>query len=129
VRILRTTFIVMLALLWAPLASHCLLESVLTSEFLSCCDHQATPAPHENNCHSDSCATVEAGQYQSALQRLTLAPPTLQLHFESHLLTPSALTLVAGLPGERSDTAVPPPAPWQFVFRTALSPRAPSLVS
>jgi hypothetical protein len=116
----------MLALLWAPLASHCLLESTLSLTSLSCCDHQDMAGQHGNDCHNAACDTVEAGQYRSALQRLTVLPPPLQLHFESPALILVAAEPAPNLIREHPDAARTPPASWQFFFRTALAPRAPS---
>jgi hypothetical protein len=129
VQILRTNFVLLLALLWAPLASHCRIEAVVSLEALACCDHQAAADSHQKDCHNSACATVESGQYQSALQRLTVPPPDLQLHFE--LAAPKLIVLSSRFArsGARLSAAAPPPASWPFAFRTALPPRAPSFVS
>jgi hypothetical protein len=72
---------------------------------------------------------VEKSQYKSEQHRLTLSPPNL-------LPLPFApvLDLADGLSGEacREAFTVAPPELlkcWQFVFRTAAPPRAPSFVS
>lgn len=115
----------MLALLWAPLASHCLITSVLVSDSLSCCDHQDLSAPQENDCH-DACGNVENGQYHSVLQRLTIPPPALQLQFEAPLLVEVGSAPESGLVRQHPDANRTPPSSWQFLCRTALPPRAPS---
>lgn len=127
-RILRTTLVVMLALLWAPMASHCLLESSLSLTSLSCCGHQDVAGPHENDCHSDACDTVESAQYKTAQQRLTVPLPKLQLHFETAPLASATFEPVVGLFPEHPSAPPNLSSAWRFTCRAALPPRAPSLV-
>ena len=129
VRLLRNTLLLLLAAAWLPLTSHCKLEALPGLEFLQCADGQA--------CHQDAdvpndggCCSLEAAHYFLPSQQPDVAPALLLAlpAFES------PLALVRGLPAPVSLgilTAAPPdlPASWQFVFRTALPPRAPSFAS
>lgn len=116
--------------LWLPASNHCRLEPLPGLAFLACCDHQEeATAHHDGDCDTDGCAAVESGFYKTTSGRIQ--PPT------PILLTATLLTV---LPDETRvlpvsclshSTAAPPDnsGGWQFAFRTALPPRAPSLIS
>jgi len=133
VRRLRNILTVLLAILWLPVTSHCLLfETADGFDLLSCCTHAETPGNtdhHENECATDSCAIVESGQYKTSLQRLTIPPFVTQVAFE--LPAPFTATLPPILiPLQHIDGDLASrPGTWQFSARTALPPRAPSCVS
>ncbi len=120
----------LLALLWLPASAHCLLlETASTSEIFACCTHEEPADDHRNECASDACSVVEKAQYKSSIQRIAFPPPSAQIAFELPLLLDDASPLV--LSGSRQFDAnlSPLPVTWQFLLRTALSPRAPSLAS
>jgi hypothetical protein len=111
---------------------HCRLEVLTGFEFLSCCQHsgsEQSPAHHEKECNDDGCAAVERGLYRPETPQDAPVMPLLAL-----------ATLLSPLP-EHAQVSVfdhlvsisssPPELPkaWQFFQRTALPPRAPSLVS
>jgi len=125
---MRTTLTVLLALIWLPLTSHCLLfESAANFEFLSCCTHEDTPS-HHDDCATDACATIESAKYKSSLQRIIIAPPDHRVAFE----LPPPLDIKpasAQTATQRHDTIIRLLVTWQFSARTALPPRAPSFVS
>ena len=118
----------MLALLWAPITSHCQLERVPSFEFLSCCTHDADEcADKEKDCETDSCAVVEEGSYKVQDNDDAVPAPTLAPAF---LLNVSAQEqAVAGLRGELFRPGLPPSTlepSWRFSYRTAVAVRAPS---
>lgn len=129
----RLKFIVtlLLALLWLPLTVHCRIEALPGIEFLSCCQHddaevEKAPAHHDNDCETDSCATVESGFYKiednpTLMPVLALAACILETDLLAQLHSDSTLPFLP-VP------SAPPELPrlWQFNHRTALPPRAPS---
>jgi len=125
VRSLRI-LVVLLALAWVPLMSHCQLESVDGLEFLGCAAQtESLPA----DCSETGCCSVERSDYQAPGHQETI--PIL-------ILAPLPADLVAGSERSRPPqasfgplTAAPPElsATWQFISRAAPPCRAPSLVS
>jgi hypothetical protein len=123
-----TKYVAMVMLAVCGLAtSHCALEHVPGLEFLAWCHHPDT-APHEDNdCDGDGCAAVERGFYKVEDQAAVPAP-LLVLSFvlpqwEARASTPAPHPLLVN--------CSPPELPraWQFSYRTALPPRAPSPVA
>lgn len=128
VKSLRTLLTLLLVALWPLVTSHCDLEQLPGLEFLACADEgDATHA--ESDCDTDTCAAVESGFYKIEDARQVVPTPPL---IPSAFLT--AIMLEAAQPEESRSVIIdfaPPELPrvWQFSFRTALSPRAPSFVS
>ena len=122
---MRTAFVIALAVLWVPITSHCKLELIPGLEFLHC----VGDTPTKSNCDGDSCQTVESGAYKT--QDNDDIVPLLVLTIDVLALVPSAdaSALESGSIGVF--TASPPELPngWQFVYRTALPVRAPSIAS
>ena len=119
---------VLLALLWVPLASHCDLEHLPGLESLACCDH-ADAAPHQDDdCQTDVCASVESGNYKTEEHAVSAPLPALLAAVLAPLLTAVPENAYVTVD---STTSVPIELPqvWQFAFRTAAPPRAPSFVS
>jgi hypothetical protein len=129
---IRTALSLLLAVLWLPVTSHCLLlESFSELEFLACCEHQDAPAPthHEDECATDACATLENAQYQSCGHRVTVPPLNPQVAF-LYPARPVVARPAAALAFRQVDRHLPYlPGPWQFIVRAAPVPRAPSIVS
>ena len=125
---LRTITVLALVALWLPVSVHCQLEQLPGLEFLSCCDHEDTTAPHpDDDCEGDGCAVVESGLYKTEERQNSLTAPNFPPVQSSSVRMTSApaavLALVHGTsPPELSRI-------WQFSFRTALPPRAPSFAS
>jgi hypothetical protein len=129
---LKTILTLLLALFWLPVTMHCGLESLPGIEFLSCCPHddaasQPAPAHQDNDCETDACATVESGLYKQEDSTQSVSVPLLAL---------AAWMWAAELPADSTPdfspaSSAPPELPrrWQFSYRTALPPRAPSLVA
>jgi hypothetical protein len=115
--------------LWLPATSHCRLELLRGFELLAC---NASAAEHNhdaNGCEQDACAVVESGQYKPD-------EPTAAVPAPDSLVISTSLDLSAAgteTRPTRSDypSSHPPdlPRPWQFQFRMAQSPRAPSPVA
>jgi hypothetical protein len=110
-----------LLVLWVPITTHCALEAVPGLEFLKC----ANDTPANNQCNDDACSQLETATYKVS-----------DTHAEFQLHTFIALLplVVAEFPVDEQATAVIEAPPeiscsWQFSFRAALPPRAPSSVS
>ena len=116
-----------LALAWAPITWHCNLEVLSVLDFLACCAHDEESAPHQDNdCESDSCAVVESGNYKTQEEQVFVAPPQVAAWLAQQVSTERGDEI-----SQRILAATPPEELqiWQFVLRTALPVRAPSIVS
>jgi hypothetical protein len=128
VKSLRTLLTLLLVAVWPLATSHCSLEQLPGLAFLACAD-EAAAAPHQDNdCETDTCASVESGLYKTEDHPTVPTPPLIS----SELLT----TVLLATELSTRETAVyfnsaPPELSrlWQFSLRTALPPRAPSLAS
>jgi hypothetical protein len=118
-----------LAVLWLPVSVHCQLEQMPGLDFLSCCDHEDTTAPHQDDdCEGDACAVVESGLYKSEERQISLPAPDLAPTMLLH--SPSPTPVSSFVPQRDAGTAPPELCRlWQFSSRAALPPRAPSVVS
>lgn len=132
VRTIRITMVSLVALMWVLLTSHCKIEAMPGFEFLRCAADIHAPAESESGgdpCKDTGCCSIESAQYHAPRQ---------------HELVPIVLLAIVpadnfsvveqSLPKEVSLgilTAAPPelPTSWQFLSRTALPVRAPSLAS
>jgi hypothetical protein len=126
----RLTKIVALTVLvlWGLAAMHCKLEAVPGFDFLkSCCFVDSAPSSQED-CESDGCGAVEDGGYRVEEQTASAPQPPL-------ILALLPIVIEAPLPELQACSFAachpPPELPrgWQFSYRTALPPRAPSLVT
>lgn len=124
--------VLLVALAWVLLTSHCRIEALPGFEFLRCATDVHEPVESENGgdpCEDAGCCSMESAQYHAPRQQeLT---PILGL-----AMVPVENPGVAdqSLPQEVSLgilTASPPglPGPWQFCHRAALPPRPPSLTA
>ena len=125
---LRNTLFLLAAILWVPLSAHCQLENIPGLEFLAC-PSDSESAGGESDCGDTGCCLAEKSHYKSDQIRVTIPSPNLLP------LSPVALADIAATLSDEISAAAfadaPPELPnsWQFVFRTASSPRAPSLAS
>ena len=116
-----------LLVFWLAASNHCRLEPIPGLSFLACCEEGNGVPGQDNDCQTDGCAAVESGFYKMEdLHALVSAPPLVQVTAPLPLLpvqVPPGPTVILEL--------VPPdlPTTWQFTFRAAAPPRAPSLVS
>jgi hypothetical protein len=112
--------------LWVPVTAHCSLEKVPGLEFLQC----ASDTAGDSNCEGDSCQTIESGFYKISDNTCIVRVPA----FYVILFTVPSQTVIQHLsahPCPRTQSSFPPDLPqsWQFISRTALPVRAPSIVS
>ena len=125
---LKNILFVLAAILWLPLSAHCQLEKFPGLAFLACASDSDSPGKN-SDCGDTGCCAVEKSQYKPNQIRITIPTPDLLP------LVTAALPDIAGtLTDEISAAAfaaLPPELPkcWQFVFRTAAPPRAPSFAS
>lgn len=128
-RIFRTLLLALLALAWVPLTSHCQIEAALGLDFLRCSTDEQAATGGGDPCKDEGCCSFEFAKYQSPRQQdvapvvLLAIVPTDNIDVEDRSLP--AQTCLGIL------TAAPPDltSSWQFSFRTALPPRAPSFAS
>ena len=119
----------LLALAWAPLMSHCALETVPGLKFLRCASEGQTPASAPGHCDGTSCCAVESGVYQAPSHQ-QIVPA-----FALALLSFCAVADAGYPPSPRVPvdllTSAPPElaTAWQFTSRASPPCRAPSLVS
>ena len=107
---------------------HCALEPVAGFEFLASCHSQDGAPQQDNDCDSDGCSTVESGFYRIEEQATAVSVPLLVL---SVLLPVWEAAPPTPAPLSKPLICSPPELArfWQFFYRTALPPRAPSLVA
>ncbi len=117
-----------LAALWVAVGSHCLLEQMPAFSFLRCAAPGSADTAPGSHCEDTACLTLEAGHFVLASQAkapmVVLGMMVLELNLFSE-------GLQASDPRGGIITSVPPDLPkiWQFAFRAALPPRAPSSVA
>jgi len=108
--------------LWLVATHHCQLEDVPGLAFLRC----ASTAPTSSHCEGDSCQIVESAAYRISDTRAYVVAPWVALIMPAVVLEDSATA-------ERTTAfeTLPPELPqsWQFISRTALPIRAPSIAS
>ncbi len=111
---------------WVLASAHCELEQLPGLKFLVCCEHADNAAPHQDNdCQEDACSVVESGFYKIDDNQVSTSAPLLVLSY----LLPGIESRAPAVPmGFACPLSAPPELPriWQFSFRTALPPRAPS---
>jgi hypothetical protein len=114
--------------LWGLAAMHCELEVLPGLDFLESCCFADSTSSSPKDCESDGCCAVEKGFYLAEKQSASARQPLLIVA----LLSPVMDAPLPEFPGIRFSEAQAPPELrriWQFSCRTALQPRAPSLVS
>lgn len=129
---LKTLIALAVLALWLPATNHCRLELIpALQQFLTCCVHEDSSAPHEDSdCETDNCEAVEHGLYKTEKSQVTAPAPLLLLVVDVPELAPAERTVAR--PVDLARPAAPPPElsrVWQFSFRAAAPPRAPSLLS
>jgi hypothetical protein len=132
VKRLKKILVVAVLAFWLPATNHCRLELIPGLEFLDCCGHSGDEQAsdhQENKCADDLCAQVEHSLYKAESSRVVVESPP---------VSPLAIlpALIVHWPSPERVGAVrlnpsPPelPKPWQFSYRAAAPPRAPSFVS
>ena len=116
---------------WALMSNHCALEMVPGLSFLACSPQTEAARHLPDDCgdEGDACATVESGNYRSEESLVSAGKAPMANAFVLALL--SDLPDLESLASRPSLEIVPPELArvWQFSFRTALPPRAPSRLS
>jgi len=108
---------------------HCRLETIPGLEFLAC-DSDSNPGGRQNSdCDETGCCAAERTQYKTEQYRPSLPSPEFLLL--SFVPLPDLENDLSAEVGREAFTLAPPELPkcWQFVFRTASPPRAPSFLS
>jgi hypothetical protein len=125
-RLTKAMALVVLAL-WGLAVMHCKLEVLPGFGFLKSCCFADSASSSPKNCESDGCGAVEDGGYRAEEQNATAPQPLLILALVSPELEKPILELAGAC---FSDSQSPKLSQfWQFSYRAALPPRAPSLVS
>ena len=125
---MKTVLILLLTLFWAAASNHCKLEQIPGLDFLACADHAQEAPSEDKGCETDGCS-FEGQLYKVEKSQVSFSAPTFLFTF---LLSPLFDELSAF---KAVSHALPDAAPvvltrvWQFSYRTALPPRAPSLLS
>jgi hypothetical protein len=114
--------------LWGLAAMHCKLEAVPGLEFLKTCCFADSSTPSSKGCEGDGCGAVEDGNYRAEEQSAFAPQPVLFLALVARIIEAP----LPEFPPYTFGTCHPPPdlpKAWQFSYRTALPPRAPSFVA
>lgn len=129
VRLLKTLTAALLMLVWLPASSLCLMESAGFIKKGDCCSKDSErSAPSKTGC-DEPCGVLASGGYLFQQDHFVLSAPAIE---PPDFCAPAVLEIrsPAGIGRDAPATAPPELAGhWQFSFRTALSPRAPSFVS
>jgi len=118
----------LLLAVWMPATMCCALERAGVPFFQQCCEDDSAESSPEAPCTDKTCCLLESGNYQTANPvPLVVTPESvfslLALVFiEPPQPKPGSAGLSDSSPSELS-------VGWQFLSRTALPPRAPSLAS
>ena len=128
-RSLRNILVVLVAAAWLPMTMHCRLEALPGLEFLACESDSNSDGKQTSDCGDTGCCSAEHSQYKTERYRSTL--PTLDFLLLPFVPLPDLADALSAEVGRDALTVAPPELPkcWQFVFRTASPPRAPSFVS
>ena len=126
---IKAAVALMLALVWLPAVSCCLIDA---SELLgkqNCCSKEHShPASGPGNCDKPCGALASASYLPQQSQPHVFAPVGVPMFEVASFLMP--VQRPVGIGRDLPATAPPELAGhWQFSFRTALSPRAPSFAS
>ena len=126
---IKAAVALMLALVWLPAVSCCLIDASGLLGKQDCCSKEHShPASGPGNCDKPCGALASASYLPQQSQLLVIAPigvPLFDCAFsliEIHRPAGVGRALPATAPPELAGH-------WQFSFRTALSPRAPSFAS
>lgn len=114
---------------WLAASNHCRLELIPGLSFLACCEQRDGAPLQDTDCETDGCAAVEGAFYKLEDSRLSVSLPPV---VPSTSLLPLGFVWLQVPPLKTvAPDASPPelPVTWQFSFRAAAPPRAPSLVS
>jgi hypothetical protein len=124
-RIIAALFLV----LWLPMTSHCLLEGAGLMPDVLRCNDSCAPGGQDQGCEADACCSLESAAYKVDSERPALITPVLGLLVPAFFEPVEPPATPQNSLGFISAASPELPVTWQFSFRTALPPRAPSVVS
>jgi hypothetical protein len=107
---------------------HCDLEHVPGFQFLAWCHSQDAAPQQDADCGGDTCSEVESALYSAGTREVTVPLPLLALSFLLPMTDDAPMTSVSE-PLWLTESPPELSRAWQFSYRTALPPRAPSLVA
>ncbi|HEY5914394.1 MAG TPA: hypothetical protein VJA21_27710, partial [Verrucomicrobiae bacterium] len=113
---------------WGLATVHCRLEEMPGFGFLACCHHTGSTPHQDDDCSRDGCATVESGFYKLEEQPVAAVQLLVPVSFLPPLAQSDPISDLVRSPTARSVSSELPHT-WQFLLRTALPPRAPSMAS
>lgn len=125
---MKTVLILLLTLLWAAASNHCKLEQVPGLTFLACTDHAEDVPVEDRGCDTDGCS-FEVQLYKTENAQASMPAPTFLFIFSLSPLVDELSASAAASDFLPDSAPVVLPRVWQFSYRTALPPRAPSLLS
>ena len=125
---LTKVFAMLTLALWGLASMHCTLEALPGLDFLKTCCFADTAPSSQSGCETDGCGAVEDAGYRPEEQPVSAPLPL--------LILAALASAPEATPFEFQTRSVvgslsPPELPqaWQFSYRTALPPRAPSLLA
>lgn len=123
---LHTVMVWTMLALWLPVTNHCRLEQMPGFGFLSCCQEGGNP--QDGDCQTDGCDLLESGLYKTENNAIQVVVPVVAV---VDFLAPLEEWDTGPEFAWRILDSAPPdfPKSWQFSFRAAAPPRAPSLAS
>jgi hypothetical protein len=128
-RFAKTVMSLSLALVWAMLSSHCVLEALPGMDFFACADKIEHSSAEESHGCDEECCPVEFADYQVQRQPelvplcdVPAVPSSMACAVDPGSFTEVRVSPVTASPLELSHR-------WQFHLRLALPARAPSLSS
>ena len=129
-KLAKNIFAVGMVAFWALMTNHCALEMIPSLSFLACSPQTEAARHLPDDCgdEGDACATVESGNYKSEESQVSAGEAPVANAFVLALLSDLARESLVSRPAPE---IIPPEFAhvWQFTFRTALPPRAPSFLS
>jgi len=128
VRLAKTVLIVLLAFAWLPLSAHCKIETIPGLKWLACQPAGSAQSSPSSHCGT-GCCSVESASYSAPANQSIHSDLNFVLLFVNVLAELTVDRPIELVVGPSSD---PPPellTTWQFVSRTALPARAPSIAS
>jgi hypothetical protein len=129
VQSVKTIVTLVLLAAWLPATAHCLLELSGLIATDDCCANTSSPGHPHSNDSDEACATLESGacKLEDSGSPLTVLPTEFWISDLVALHDPPVPTRSCFV--SRAPSPPDLPVRWQFLWRTALSPRAPSLAS